>query len=107
MFHECSLLTEVLVVCYTVPWCVCRKRATAESSLSHEWLLTKQKEIKKIGTKRLKSFRARRRWLVSGCRALSQDAQCVDNQLPDLGLLPSSNMRVSGRGRRGGWGSLT
>lgn len=41
-----------------------RKRGTAESSLSHNWLMTEQADAKKIATKRLKSFRARRRWLV-------------------------------------------
>ena len=45
--------------------CACRKRGTASNCLVHDWLKTEQKDVKKIGTKRLKSFRARRRWLVS------------------------------------------
>ena len=43
----------------------CSERGTAESSLSHTWLKADHKDAKKIATKRLKSFRARRRWLVS------------------------------------------
>ena len=39
-----------------------RERATAQTSLEHKWLATS--DSKMIGTGRLKSFRARRRWLV-------------------------------------------
>lgn len=40
------------------------ERGTAVASLKHEWLSSEQKDLKRIATKRLKSFRARRRWLA-------------------------------------------
>ena len=39
-----------------------RDRADAETCLKHQWLATSVSKM--LGTRRLKSFRARRRWLV-------------------------------------------
>ena len=41
----------------------CSERSDAEKCMSHAWMV--KSDSKRIGTGRLKSFRARRRWLVS------------------------------------------
>ena len=43
-----------------------RDRSTADQCLKHEWIAEPAKDgAAKIGTNRLKTFKARRKWMVS------------------------------------------